>query len=43
MDKLKFKKAQREDVATVLQFIREIAEYEKMEKDVIATEATLTE
>lgn len=44
MDKeLKFRFAQREDVAVILKFIKELAKYEHMEDSVIADEATLEE
>lgn len=35
--------ATREDVSTILQFIKELAEYEKMSDDVVADENILTE
>lgn len=40
-NKLTFRNAQREDVALILQFIRELADYEKMLNEVVADEATL--
>lgn len=36
-----FRKAQREDVSLILNFIRELAEYEGMLDEVVADEATL--
>ena len=38
-----FRKAERKDSALILQFIKELAAYEKMEEEVIADEATLEE
>ena len=44
MDKqLQFRQAGRQDVPLILRFIRELAAYEKMEDQVVADEATLTE
>lgn len=43
MEKLQFRYAEETDVALILQFIRELAEYENMLDDVIATEELLTE
>ena len=40
-NKLTFRNAQREDVALILQFIKELADYEKMLNEVVADEATL--
>ena len=39
--KLSFRSAERRDVPTILQFIRGLAEYEKMLDEVVADEATL--
>ena len=39
--KLSFRKAEREDIPLILQFIKELAEYEKMSDEVVADEATL--
>lgn len=41
--KLKFRYAKREDAALILYFIKELAIYEKMLDDVVATETLLTE
>lgn len=41
--KLTFRKAERNDTALVLQFIRELAEYEKMQDEVVADVDTLVE
>ena len=38
-----FRNAQRNDVGLILQFIRELADYEKMLSEVVADEATLEE
>ncbi len=38
---IKFKKAQKEDVKLILQFIKKLAKYEKMSDEVIATEDIL--
>ena len=38
-----FRNAERKDTRLILQFIRELAEYEKMLDDVVADEATLEE
>ena len=38
-----FRNAERKDTGLILQFIRELAEYEKMLDDVVADEATLEE
>lgn len=40
-DEFKFRKATIKDVSLILSFIKEIAEYEKMSDEVIATEETL--
>ena len=40
---LGFRNAQRNDVGLILQFIRELADYEKMLFEVVADEATLEE
>jgi len=40
---LEFRFARRDDAALVLQFIRELAVYEKMEQEVVATEDTVLE
>lgn len=40
---LGFRNAQRNDVGLILQFIRELADYEKMLSEVVADEATLEE
>ena len=40
---LTFRNAQREDTALILQFIKELAEYEKMADQVVADEALLEE
>ena len=40
---LGFRTAQRNDVGLILQFIRELADYEKMLSEVVADEATLEE
>lgn len=40
-DELTFRNAERNDVELILQFIKELAEYEKMSDDVIANEKTL--
>lgn len=41
MSKFTIRKAEREDVALLMKFIRGIARYEKLEDEVIATEQTL--
>lgn len=41
--KLTFRNAERKDMALILQFIRELADYEKMLDEVVADEATLEE
>ena len=43
MDKLTFRTAQREDCEKILFFIKELAKYEKMEDDVVATPVLLRE
>ena len=43
MNNLTFRAAQREDADKILFFIRELAKYEKMEADVVATPALLEE
>ena len=43
MPKLKIRKAQIADVSMILQFIRELAEYEKLLHEVVATEEILRE
>ena len=40
---LNFRNAERKDIALILQFIRALAEYEKMLDEVVADEATLEE
>ena len=42
-DELKFRYAERKDVALILKFINELADYEKMLNEVVADEATLEE
>ena len=42
-NKLTFRYAKRKDVSLILQFIKDLAEYEKMLDEVIADEATLEE
>lgn len=42
-NKLTFRNAERKDTALILQFIRELADYEKMLDEVVADEATLEE
>lgn len=41
--KMKFRQAERKDVPLILRFIRELAEYEKLSHEVVATEAMLEE
>lgn len=43
MGNFSFRYATRRDVPIILQFIRDLAEYEKMQSEVIATEEILTE
>ena len=38
---MKIRYAERKDVALILQFIKELAQYEKMSDEVVATEAIL--
>lgn len=40
-DKLNFRSAERKDIPLILQFIKELADYEKMLDEVVADEATL--
>ena len=42
-NKLTFRYAERKDVPLILQFIKDLAEYEKMLDEVVADEATLEE
>jgi hypothetical protein len=42
-DKFEIKKAESEDVPLILSFIKELAEYEKLLHEVVATEAILQE
>ena len=42
-DRISFRYAERKDVGLILSFIMELAKYEKMEKDVIATADLLEE
>lgn len=42
-NKLSFRNAERKDAPLILQFIKELAEYEKMLDEVVADEATLEE
>ena len=42
-NKLTFRYAERKDVPLILQFIKDLAEYEKMLEEVVADEATLEE
>lgn len=42
-DKIAFRYANRQDTSLILQFIKELAEYEKMQNEVIADEKTLEE
>lgn len=42
-NKLPFRYAERKDVPLILQFIKDLAEYEKMLDEVVADEATLEE
>ena len=41
MDKLQFRFAEEKDVALILHFIKDLAEYEKMLHEVVATEELL--
>ena len=43
MEEVKFRKAVREDVPLILEFIKGLAEYEKMSDEVVATEEILDE
>lgn len=43
MSELTFRYAQKSDVGLIMKFINELAEYEKMTEDVVATEETLKE
>jgi len=43
MEKVEFRFAEKSDTALILQFIRELAEYEKMLSEVVATEELLKE
>ena len=43
MASIKFRFAQKEDVPLILKFIYDLARYEKLEKEVVATEALLEE
>lgn len=43
MGKLHFRYAEEADVALILQFIKELADYEKMLNEVVATEELLKE
>lgn len=43
MNEFKLRFAESKDVPIILEFIKELAEYEKMSKDVVATEETLRE
>lgn len=43
MEKISFRYAQENDVGVILAFIKELAEYEKMSDDVVATEELLKE
>ena len=43
MDEFCFRYAQKEDAGLILDFIKELAEYEKMSDEVVATEELLTE
>lgn len=41
MNDIKFRYATKDDTALILRFIRELAEYEKMSDEVVATEELL--
>ena len=43
MSDTKFRRASIEDVPLVLEFIKELADYEKLSSEVVATEQTITE
>ncbi len=43
MNNITFRHAERKDCALILRFIRELAKYEKLEKEVVATEELLDE
>ena len=43
MEQVSFRYAKREDTGTILTFIRELAQYEKLEQEVVATEELLEE
>ena len=43
MEQMQFRFAEEKDVPLILQFIKDLAEYEHMLDDVVATEALLTE
>ena len=43
MDKLQFRFAEEKDIALILRFIKDLAEYEKMLNEVVATEELLNE
>ncbi|MBQ7383166.1 MAG: GNAT family N-acetyltransferase [Clostridia bacterium] len=43
MNDITFRRAERRDCALILRFIRELAEYEKLENEVVATEELLDE
>ena len=43
MENMKFRYAEEKDVALILEFIKDLAEYEKMQKEVVATEELLVE
>ena len=42
-ESLKFRYALREDVSLILKFIKDLARYEKLENEVVATEKILEE
>jgi len=43
MENMKFRYAEEKDAALILEFIKDLAEYEKMQKEVVATEELLVE
>ena len=43
MENMQFRYAEEKDTALILEFIKDLAEYEKMQKEVVATEELLTE